>query len=251
MRYLHTMVRVSNVEESLDFFADKLGLKEVRRTESQQGRFTLIFLAADENPDAQVELTYNWDPEVYTGGRNFGHLAYSVADIYATCQRADGQGRDHQSPAARRPHGVRQIARRHLDRASAAGRGAAAERALDLDAERRQLVTLPPPPADPGPGHKSIAAAACSEVQLTHYTSEGFRSGPSGAHFLGNATALSALRQYGHRAGCLGRIGHRRGDLADSARCLAAARISWPAPSHRLCWRRLCPGCWLKCTGAC
>ncbi len=86
MRYLHTMVRVSNVEQSLDFFANKLGLKEVRRTESQQGRFTLIFLAADENPDAQVELTYNWDPEIYTGGRNFGHLAYSVADIYATCQ---------------------------------------------------------------------------------------------------------------------------------------------------------------------
>jgi lactoylglutathione lyase len=92
MRYLHTMVRVSNVEQSLDFFANKLGLKEVRRTESQQGRFTLIFLAADENPDAQVELTYNWDPEIYTGRRNFGHLAYSVANIYDTCQQLQDKG---------------------------------------------------------------------------------------------------------------------------------------------------------------
>jgi lactoylglutathione lyase len=92
MRYLHTMVRVSDVDQSLAFYTDKLGLKEVRRTESQQGRFTLIFLAADENPEAQVELTYNWDPEVYTGGRNFGHLAYSVADIYATCQQLMDKG---------------------------------------------------------------------------------------------------------------------------------------------------------------
>ena len=92
MRYLHTMVRVSDVDQSLDFFVDKLGLKEVRRHESQQGRFTLIFLAADENPDAQVELTYNWDPEIYTGGRNFGHLAYSVADIYATCEQLMDRG---------------------------------------------------------------------------------------------------------------------------------------------------------------
>ena len=87
MRYLHTMVRVSNVEQSLDFFANKLGLKEVRRTESQQGRFTLIFLAADESPDAEIELTYNWDAdEDYGSARNFGHLAFRVEDIYATCQ---------------------------------------------------------------------------------------------------------------------------------------------------------------------
>jgi lactoylglutathione lyase len=92
MRYLHTMVRVADVEESLAFYRDKLGLKEIRRTESQQGRFTLIFLAADENPEAQVELTYNWDPEVYTGGRNFGHLAYSVKDIYGTCQQLMDKG---------------------------------------------------------------------------------------------------------------------------------------------------------------
>ena len=92
MRYLHTMVRVSDLDRSLAFYTDKLGLKEVRRTESQQGRFTLIFLAADENPEAQVELTYNWDPEVYTGGRNFGHLAYSVKDIYVTCQHLMDNG---------------------------------------------------------------------------------------------------------------------------------------------------------------
>jgi lactoylglutathione lyase len=95
MEYLHTMVRISDVEASLDFWRDKLGLKEIRRTENEQGRYTLIFLAApgDEaraRSDANapmVELTYNWDPETYTGGRNFGHLAYRVDDIYATCQR--------------------------------------------------------------------------------------------------------------------------------------------------------------------
>jgi lactoylglutathione lyase len=92
MRYLHTMVRVSDIERSLDFWCDKLGLKEVRRNESEQGRYTLIFLAADENPEAQVELTYNWDPEVYSGGRNFGHLAYSVENIYDTCQRLQDKG---------------------------------------------------------------------------------------------------------------------------------------------------------------
>lgn len=92
MRYLHTMVRISNLDESLAFYTEKLGLREVRRNESPQGRFTLIFLAADENPEAQVELTYNWDPEIYTGGRNFGHLAYSVADIYATCEQLMDRG---------------------------------------------------------------------------------------------------------------------------------------------------------------
>lgn len=92
MRYLHTMVRVSNLEDALQFYTEKLGLREVRRIENQQGRFTLIFLGADENPEAQVELTYNWDPEVYTGGRNFGHLAYSVPDIYATCQQLMDKG---------------------------------------------------------------------------------------------------------------------------------------------------------------
>ncbi|HEY0291378.1 MAG TPA: VOC family protein [Hansschlegelia sp.] len=85
MKYLHTMVRVSDIDASLDFYCAKLGLEEVRRTESEQGRFTLIFLAAPGQRDAQIELTYNWDPEVYGEGRNFGHLAYEVEDIYALC----------------------------------------------------------------------------------------------------------------------------------------------------------------------
>jgi lactoylglutathione lyase len=86
MRYLHTMVRVSNLEESVDFYTNKLGLQELHRYDVPAGRFTLVFLAAPGNELAQVELTYNWDPEVYGGGRNFGHLAYEVEDIYATCQ---------------------------------------------------------------------------------------------------------------------------------------------------------------------
>ncbi len=87
MKYLHTMVRVSNLEKSLDFYCDKLGLQELKRYESDQGRFTLVFLAAPGDDDAQVELTYNWDPEDYDEGRNFGHLAYAVDDIYEVCQR--------------------------------------------------------------------------------------------------------------------------------------------------------------------
>jgi lactoylglutathione lyase len=81
------MVRVSDLEASLDFYCTKLGLVEQRRIDVEAGRFTLVFLAAPGNEDAQVELTWNWDPETYTGGRNFGHLAYEVEDIYATCQR--------------------------------------------------------------------------------------------------------------------------------------------------------------------
>jgi lactoylglutathione lyase len=87
VKYLHTMVRVSNLDESLDFYCNKLGLREIRRVDVEAGRFTLVFLAAEATPDAQVELTYNWDPEEYTGGRNFGHLAFQVEDIYATCQK--------------------------------------------------------------------------------------------------------------------------------------------------------------------
>ena len=87
MKYLHTMVRVTDIEKSLEFYCDKLGLTEVRRRESEKGRFTLVFLAPPGNEEAQVELTYNWDPESYTGGRNFGHLAYEVDNIYASCQR--------------------------------------------------------------------------------------------------------------------------------------------------------------------
>jgi lactoylglutathione lyase len=87
MKYLHTMVRVSDIDKSLDFYCNQLGLRELRRHESEQGRFTLIFLAAPGDEDAQVELTYNWDPEDYGEGRNFGHLAYRVDDIYALCQK--------------------------------------------------------------------------------------------------------------------------------------------------------------------
>lgn len=87
MKYLHTMVRVSDLDASLTFYCEALGLREVRRTENEKGRFTLVFLAAPGDEAAQVELTYNWDPEDYKIGRAFGHLAYQVDDIYATCQR--------------------------------------------------------------------------------------------------------------------------------------------------------------------
>lgn len=113
MKYLHTMVRVSDLEQSLDFYCDKLGLAELRRHEVPEGRFTLVFLAAPGDESAQVELTYNWDPEDYTGGRNFGHLAYQVEDIYATCQRlADGgvtinrPPRDGRMAFVRSPDGI-------------------------------------------------------------------------------------------------------------------------------------------------
>jgi lactoylglutathione lyase len=87
LRYLHTMVRVSNLEESLDFYCNKLGLKQIRRSDYENGRFTLVFLAAPGQEDCALELTWNWDPEEYGSGRNFGHVAYEVDDIYATCQR--------------------------------------------------------------------------------------------------------------------------------------------------------------------
>ncbi len=87
MRYLHTMIRVGDLDATLDFFCNKLGLIEQRRIDVEAGRFTLVFLGAPENPDAQVELTHNWDAEKLEGGRNFGHLAYAVKDIYATCQK--------------------------------------------------------------------------------------------------------------------------------------------------------------------
>jgi len=87
MKYLHTMVRTTDLQASLQFYCDALGLQELRRTENSKGRYTLVFVAAPGDDSAQVELTWNWDPEVYTGGRNFGHLAYQVENIYATCER--------------------------------------------------------------------------------------------------------------------------------------------------------------------
>lgn len=99
MRYLHTMVRVTDLDQTLNFFCGLLGMVETRRTESEKGRYTNIFLAASQDVDAAkeskapvVELTYNWDPEEYTGGRNFGHLAFEVEDIYATCQKLMDNG---------------------------------------------------------------------------------------------------------------------------------------------------------------
>jgi lactoylglutathione lyase len=92
VRYLHTMVRVSNLEQSLDFYCNKLGLKQVRRVDHEAGRFTLVFVAAPGQEDCAIELTHNWDPEQYAGGRNFGHVAYEVDDIYALCQRLRDSG---------------------------------------------------------------------------------------------------------------------------------------------------------------
>jgi lactoylglutathione lyase len=92
MKYLHTMVRVTDIDASLRFYCEALGLKELKRNEYPQGRFTLVFLAAPGDEAAQVELTYNWDPQEYAAGRNFGHLAYEVEDIYAACQRLQDHG---------------------------------------------------------------------------------------------------------------------------------------------------------------
>ncbi len=99
MQYLHTMIRISDVDQSLDFFCNKLGMREIRRYDSEKGRFTNIFLAAPEDEESArenktplLELTYNWDPEPYTGGRNFGHLAFRVDDIYATCRKLMDKG---------------------------------------------------------------------------------------------------------------------------------------------------------------
>ncbi|MDX3929633.1 MAG: VOC family protein [Shinella sp.] len=120
MRYLHTMVRVKDIDESLHFYRDLFGLEEIRRIENEKGRFTLIFLAAPgdvgsarENKAPCIELTYNWDPENYTGGRNFGHLAYEVDDIYAFCQKLMDGGvtinrppRDGHMAFVRSPDGI-------------------------------------------------------------------------------------------------------------------------------------------------
>ncbi len=113
MKYLHTMVRVSDLDASLRFYCELLGLRELRRKEVPQGRFTLVFLAAPGDDDAQVELTYNWDPEALSGARNFGHLAYEVPDIYAACARLRDGGvtinrppRDGRMAFVRSPDGI-------------------------------------------------------------------------------------------------------------------------------------------------
>ncbi len=113
MKYLHTMVRVTNLDASIAFYRDALGLELMTQREVPAGRFTLAFLAAPGDPNAQVELTYNWDAEAYTGGRNFGHLAYAVDDIYAACQRLQEHGvtvlrppRDGRMAFVRSPDGI-------------------------------------------------------------------------------------------------------------------------------------------------
>jgi len=140
MRYLHTMIRVTDLQASAAFFVEKLGMIEVRRSENEKGRFTLVFFAAPDDlaaaREAQaplVEMTYNWDPEAYGGGRNFGHLAYEVDNIYDYCAKLQKAGvtinRLH-------PH-----ARQHFDRTAAEGRRAAARRAVGFGAEHRGLVS--------------------------------------------------------------------------------------------------------------
>jgi len=113
MKYLHTMVRVSDLATSLDFYCNKLGLMEVRRSDHERGRFTLVFLAAPGDEEAQIELTHNWDPEPLAGGRNFGHVAYRVKNIYETCQRLRDLGvtinrppRDGHMAFIRSPDGI-------------------------------------------------------------------------------------------------------------------------------------------------
>jgi len=113
MRYLHTMVRVTNTQHSLRFYCDGLGLEEIRRTENEKGRFTLIFLRAPGDQTGDIELTYNWDMEDYSGGRNFGHLAYACEDIYALCQHLSDMGiiinrppRDGRMAFVRSPDGI-------------------------------------------------------------------------------------------------------------------------------------------------
>jgi lactoylglutathione lyase len=113
MKYIHTMVRVSDVAASLHFYCDLLGLQELRRYDNEQGKFTLIFLSPPGQEDAQVELTYNWDQAGYDGGRNFGHLAYAVDDIYAACQKLMDGGvtinrppRDGRMAFVRSPDGI-------------------------------------------------------------------------------------------------------------------------------------------------
>jgi len=113
MKYLHTMVRVTDLDQSLRFYRDALGLVELSRKDYPQGRYTLVFLAAPGDDAAQIELTHNWDPESYSGGRNFGHIAYAVDDIYATCKRLAEHGvtinrppRDGRMAFVRSPDGI-------------------------------------------------------------------------------------------------------------------------------------------------
>lgn len=130
MKYLHTMVRVGDLEAALDFYINKLGLKETRRAENAAGRYTLVFVAAPESPEAEIELTYNWDEREYSGGRNFGHLAFAVDDIYATCERLMKAGvvinrppRDGRMAFVRSPDQIRSSSCRRANRCRRRSRG--------------------------------------------------------------------------------------------------------------------------------
>ena len=147
MRYLHTMLRVRNLDAALDFYCNKLGLTEVRRRVDEKGKFTLVFLAGpgDGEPSPrrspQVELTYNWDSgEDYGEARYFGHLAYEVDDIYAVCEKLMKAGVTINRPPRDGNDGLRALARQALDRTPAERRAAAAEGTVGLDAEYRTLV---------------------------------------------------------------------------------------------------------------
>ena len=157
MRYLHTMLRVRNLDVALDFYCNKLGLTEVRRRVDDKAKYTLVFLAAPADGDLVangpgnrqaplVELTYNWDSEDYGEARYFGHLAYEVDDIYALCDRLMKAGVTINRPPRDGNDGVRALARQALHRASAERRRAAAEGAVDLDAQYREMVTRHPRP---------------------------------------------------------------------------------------------------------
>ena len=147
MRYLHTMVRVRSLDESLDFYCRKLGLEEVRRIDNKGGRYTLVFLAAPgdrERAEAEraplLELTYNWDNEGLGSARNFGHIAFEVDDIYAFCQRLGDAGLNNQQAASRWTHGLCQLTRQHLYRNPAEGRCAPAARAMVINGQYRDMV---------------------------------------------------------------------------------------------------------------
>ena len=140
MKYLHTMVRVADLDASLDFY-NKLGLEELRRIDNPAGRFSLVFLAAPGDSEAQVEITHNWDPQTLDGGRNFGHLAYRVDDIYGLCQKLMDAGVTINRPPRDGHMAFNSLARRHLGRAFAGRRRAARPGTLGLDGEHRRVVS--------------------------------------------------------------------------------------------------------------
>ena len=140
MRYLHTMVRVTDLEASLYFYRDALGLEVLRTKEVPSGRFTLVFLAAPGDSQAQVELTYNWDSQALQGGRNFGHLAYAVENIYSTCERLHQHGVTILRPPSRWLYGLCLLTRQHISRAIASRSAATRARTMGQYVKHRTVV---------------------------------------------------------------------------------------------------------------